>query len=77
MQEGSGAPASADLSPLYRSHLRMVQHAGKSRIEELTMWQQMNCPAGEINDLVPMYCIFTCSGPQEVLVCVCLFSCSV
>lgn len=52
MQEGSSAPASADLTPLYSSHLRLVQHAGKSRIEELTMWQQMNCPTGEITDLV-------------------------
>lgn len=66
MQEGSSAPASADLTPLYSSHLRLVQLAGKSRIEELTMWQQMNCPAGEITDLVPMYCTFTCSGPQFV-----------
>lgn len=75
MQEGRSAPASADLTPLYSSHLRLVQHAGKSRIEELTMWQQMNCPAGEITDLVPMYCTFTCSGPQFVTggVGVCVF----
>lgn len=79
MQEGRSAPASADLTPLYSSHLRMVQHAGKSRIEELTMWQQMNCPAGEITNLDSMYCTFTCSGPQFVTggVGVCVFSCSI